>query len=144
MSQLFTVDRVTQFLRIAFALIALFTGAQAYEGAQLVKSREDGIASATSEDAKTVGGNAAVTAALAFMAANKKMIETALKALGVPDGATKIIGDVIDAGRLNNLRQSFHLATTKSERDGIRATASLVADEMFDGWFPPEKTEAVK
>lgn len=144
MSAWFTVERISAVLRIVSMLAALWSGGQAVQGYHVVASRPDGVASASADDVKAVSGNAGLAALLGIVAANKKLIESLLKSLGVPDSANRVIGDVIDAGRLNNLRASFHLATTKAERDGIRSTASLVADEMFDSWFPAEKQEAAK
>jgi len=138
----FTVDKVSRILRIISLLAAVWSGNQAVQGYNVVRSRPDGVASASAGDVEQVGGNAAFAGLLAFVAANKKMIDGLLGTLGVPETATKIIGDVIDAGRMNQLRVSFNLAKSEPERKPIRDAARIVADEIFDENFPP--AEAAK
>jgi len=133
----FTVEKLSRILRIISLLAAVWSGNQAVRGYEVVRSRDDGIASASAEDVSQVGGNAAFAGLLAFIAANKKLIDGLLGTLGVPETATKIIGDVIDAGRMNQLRVSFNLAKSEPERKPIRDAARIVADEIFDENFPP-------
>lgn len=142
MSTWFTVEKMSAVLRVLSLLIALWSGSQAVQGYQVVVSRPDGVASASGEDAKAIGGNVGLSALLAFVAANKKVIESILTTLGVPATAGRIIGDVIDAGRLNNLRLSFDLAKSEPERQPIRDAARIVVNEIFDEHFPP--AEAAK
>jgi hypothetical protein len=133
----FTVEKISRILRIISLLAAVWSGNQAVQGYNVVRSRTDGIASASAADVEQVGGNAAFAGLLAFVAANKKMIDGLLGTLGVPETATKIIGDVIDAGRMNQLRDSFNKAQSEPERKLIRDAARIVADEIFDENFPP-------
>jgi len=141
--QWFTVEKLSRILRIISLLAAVWSGNQAVQGYEVVRSRDDGIASVSTEDVQQVGGNVMFAGLLAFVAANKKLIDGLLGTLGVPENATKILGDVIDAGRMNQLRDSFNRAQSEPERALIRDAARIVANEIFDENFPPS-AEAAK
>ena len=133
----FTVEKLSRVLRLISLLASFWLGSQTVQGYQAVKARPDGIASVSAGDVEQVGGNAMLTGILAFLGAKRGPISSLLSSLGVPDNATRIIGDVIDAGRMNQLRDSFNRAQSEPERKLIRDAARIVADEIFDENFPP-------
>lgn len=142
--QWFNVERISAFLRLVSLIAALWSGGQAVQGYQVVASRPDGVASATGDDASLVGGNVALTGLLATLAMYRPAIAKLLTTLGVPDGATGLLGGVIDVGRLTQYWQLYSRAVSKAERDSLRTAASRVNDELFDTLFPPDKTETAK
>lgn len=143
MASWFTAEKLSAIIRILSLIAAMMSGVQAVQGYQIVANRPAGVAGATADQIAPIGGNAILAGLFAIAASNKSAITKLLTALGLQSTATQIVGDVIDAGRLNNLRVSFRLAKTELERKPIRDAARIVADEIFDEHFPTS-AEVVK